>query len=307
MTRSSLARRLSIVGALVVLGCGGVSTVPDAGGGKGGGAAGAGGRGGTTGAAGQGGTGGAAGTTGGTGGSAGTGVAGGGGSAGTGGAGGNAGTTGTAGTGGSSSGTSLAFTGGVVIAGSNSIGVTGGLYTFKDSAGSTISPNCQGGTCFSTLNGAGPFCVSGTNAQVGYNAQLMPDYGTYWGSAVAVDLNNPTNTANAQLDYKASDYNVKGFQFGFTNNATSTVRLTFKVRDLSNNNLVDYCLNLPTTATSTIHFSDAKLNCYDSVPGPALGAATADHVVGLQWQVWASLDGPVPFNFCISNITALTQ
>jgi len=100
MTRSSLARRLSIVGALVVLGCGGVSTVPDAGGGKGGGAAGAGGRGGTTGAAGQGGTGGAAGTTGGTGGSAGTGVAGGGGSAGTGGAGGNAGTTGTAGTGG---------------------------------------------------------------------------------------------------------------------------------------------------------------------------------------------------------------
>src|SRR6185503_9634095 len=68
MTRSSLARRLSIVGALVVLGCGGVSTVPDGGGGKGGGAAGAGGRGGTTGAAGQGGTGG----TGGTGGSAGT-------------------------------------------------------------------------------------------------------------------------------------------------------------------------------------------------------------------------------------------
>src|SRR5262245_45278215 len=76
MTRSSLVRRLSIVGALLLLGCGGVSSVPDGGGGAGGSAAGAAGRGGTTGAGGRGGTGGAAGTTGGTGGSAGTGVAG---------------------------------------------------------------------------------------------------------------------------------------------------------------------------------------------------------------------------------------
>ena len=127
----------------------------------------------------------------------------------------------------------------MVTTGNNSIGVTGGVYSFKDSAGSTISPNCQGGTCFAALNGTGPFCVSGTNAQVGYDAQLNPDYATYWGSAVAVDLNNPTNSANAQVDYKASDYGVKGFQFAFTNNATSIVRLTFKVRDLSNNALVD--------------------------------------------------------------------
>src|SRR6185436_17034449 len=67
MTRSSLVRRWSIVGALLLLGCGGVSSVPDAGGGSGGGAAG---RGGTTGAGGRGGsggTGGAAGTGGSTG------------------------------------------------------------------------------------------------------------------------------------------------------------------------------------------------------------------------------------------------
>lgn len=304
---------VSLTGTAGATGTGGSVSGGAGTGGSGAGTAGTTGGAGATGVAGTSGTAGTtggAGTTGsaGTSGSAGaTGTAGTSGTAGTTGAAGRGGTTGTAGTGGASSGATLSFTAGVVTAGSNSIGVTGGVYSFKDSAGSTISPNCQGGTCFSSLNGAGPFCVSGTNVQIGYDAQLNPDYATYWGAAVAIDLNNPTNTANAQLDYKASDYNVKGFQFTFTNNATSTVRLTFKVRDLSTNGLADYCLDLPTTATSTIHFSDAKLNCYAGTPGPALSGATADHVVGLQWQVPSSLAGAVAFNFCIGDITAITQ
>ena len=46
------------------------------------------------------------------------------------------------------------------------------------------------------------------------------DYATYWGAAVALDLNNPTNSANAQLPYDASEHGVKGFQFSFQNRAS---------------------------------------------------------------------------------------
>jgi hypothetical protein len=99
---------------------------------------------------------------------------------------------------------------------------------------------------------------------------------------------------------------VKGFQFTLQNRASSVVRLTFKVRDPGSGSLVDYCLDLGST-TSVIHFSDAKQQCYAQIPGPSLSAAMADHVEGLQWQVPTSPAGAVAFDYCISNITPLTQ
>jgi len=247
------------------------------------------------------GTGGRGGTTG----TAGTGGAGGG-TAGTTGTGGRGGTTGTAGTGGSASNGALQFTAGVVTAGSNTFGITGGVYTFSDGVGSMITPNCATDDCFGSVTGGGPICVSGIGTRVLLNASATDyDYATYWGAAMALDLNNPTNAPNAQLAYKASDYGVKGFQFTFQNRASSVVRLTFKVRD-AGGTLVDYCLDLG-TATSIIHFSDARQQCYALVPGPALTAALADRVEALQWQVPTTPAGAVSFDYCISNLIPLLQ
>src|SRR5262249_44594182 len=114
------------------------------------------------------------------------------------------------------------------------------------------------------------------------------------------------NTAMGQQAYVASAHSVKGFQFTFQNMASSVVRLTFKVRDPGSGSLVDYCLDLGTT-TSIIHFSDAKQQCYAALPGPALTAAMADHVGGLQWQGPPSPAGAVSFNYCVSNITPITN
>jgi hypothetical protein len=241
------------------------------------------------------------------------------GTAGTTGTGGSAtGTAGTIGTGGSATGTggagtagtngnTLAFTAGVVTAGSNSWGITGGIYTFSDGVGSMITPNCSTDTCFGDLTGTGPICVSGIGTRVLPNtADTDYDYATYWGAAMAIDLNNPTNMAQGQMAYVASAHGVKGFQFTFQNMASSVVRLTFKVRDPASGSLVDYCLDLGTT-TTVVHFSDARQQCYATLPGPALTAALADHVEGLQWQVPTSPAGAVSFNYCISNITPLTN
>jgi len=222
---------------------------------------------------------------------------------------GTAGTTGTGGSGtaGTSGGNTLTFDAGVIMAGSNNFGIVGAIYTFSDGAGSTITPNCTSDTCFASVTGPGPFCVSGTGTTVLLNSStLQYDYATYWGAALGMDLYNPTNTSNAQEAYVASAHGVTGFQFSFQNKATSSVRLTYKVRDPSTSMVLDYCLNL-TTSTSAIHFSDAKLQCYNATPGPALTAALADHIEQIQWQVPTSTVGTTPFNFCINSITPLTN
>jgi hypothetical protein len=238
------------------------------------------------------------------------------GTAGTTGTGGSTGTAGTTGTGGSgtggsgtggSNGNTLAFNAGVIAPSTNSFGISGGIYTFSDGVGSAITPNCTGDSCFADITGTGPICVSGTGARV----PLLPsgldyDYGTYWGAAMSMDLNNPTNAAMAQLAYVASSHGVTGFQFGFQNKGSGTVRLTYKVRDPGTNMLLDYCLDL-STSTSTVHFSDTRLQCYLSVPGPALTASLADHIEAIQWQVPTSPVGPISFSYCVNNITPLTQ
>ena len=75
--------------------------------------------------------------------------------AGTTGTGGRGGTTGTAGTGGSASNGALQFTAGVMTAGSNTFGITGGVYTFSDGVGSMITPNCTTDECFGSVTGTG--------------------------------------------------------------------------------------------------------------------------------------------------------
>jgi len=151
------------------------------------------------------------------------------------------------------------------------------------------------------VNGSGQICVAGTGTRV-----LGSDYATYWGAAMALDLNNPTNAPMAQMAYVASSHGVTGFQFSFQNKASSTVRMSYKVRDPGTNALLEYCVDL-TTATSVVHFSDARQACYLATPGPALTAALADHVEGIQWQVPTNISAAAPFSYCISNITPLTQ
>jgi len=246
-----------------------------------------------------GGTGGTTGTAGTTGSAGTTGT--GGGAAGRGGTTGSGGTTGTGG----GAGNTLLFTAGVVTPGSNTFGISGGIYSFTDGAGSTITPDCSTDTCFGDVTGVGPICVAGTGARVLSNG-VSYDYATYWGSALAMDLNNPTNAAMAQMAYKASDHGVTGFQFTFQNKASSTVRLSYKVRDPGTSALLEYCLDL-TTSTSTVHFTDAHQSCYLPTPGPALTAAMADHIEGIQWQVPTNIAAATPFSYCISNLTPITQ
>ena len=131
------------------------------------------------------------------------------------------------------------------------------------------------------------------------------DYATYWGAAMALDLNNPTNSPNAQLAYKASDHGVKGFQFTFQNRGIE--RRPADVQGPRHRRHAGRLLPRPGAATSIIHFTDARQACYPLTPGPALTAALADRIEGLQWQVPTTPAAAVSFDYCISNITPLLQ
>jgi hypothetical protein len=239
----------------------------------------------------------------------GTGGAGLGGATGTGGTPGVGGTTGTGGApgvGGTTGGV-LSFTSGVILGTSNSYGISGGVYTFSDMKGSTISPDCStGAPCFGTTTGTG-FCVMGTDTDVPTNTSS--DYATYWGAAVGLDLNNPTFTSGAAMAYTATQKGFKGFTFTLMNLDSSQVRLTYEVRNTTTGNLDEYCANLSGLSTNTVLFTNAYQQCYNPVAtrGPAMTAAQADHIEAIHWQVPSVYLFTTDFHFCIDSLQPVTQ
>jgi hypothetical protein len=271
--------------------------------------------GGTTGSGGSSSSGGATGTggsssSGGASGSGGSsssgGTTGSGGSSSTGGTTGSGGSSSTGGAGGAPTGP-LQFTAGWVDGTSNAYGIQGALYTFDDGAGSAITPDCStGAACFGgTTTPTTKFCVSGSDATVGLNsAGTDYDYTTYWGAAVGFDLNGSTTAGATHQPYVASAHNVVGFSMTLTNNTSAAVRFSYIVYNGSSNTA--YCVSQLTPGTNTVYFNNATSNCY-TTGGTVLSKTAADGTVALQWQVPSSQFGAVPFNYCIDNLTPLTQ
>jgi hypothetical protein len=223
------------------------------------------------------------------------------------GSGGTPSTGGTTGTGGAPTGP-LHFTGGWVDGTSNAYGIQGALYTFDDGAGSTVSPDCStGAACFGgTTTPTTKFCVSGTDTTILYSTSLGDyDYATYWGAAVGFDLNGSAVTGGTHAPYVASAHNVVGFSMTFTNSASAAVRFSYIVYNGTGNTA--YCVKQLSSGQNAIYFTNANATCYNTPAGSALTNVLADGTVALQWQVPSSTNGAVPFNFCIDNLTPLTQ
>src|SRR4029077_5449707 len=117
----------------------------------------------------------------------------------------------------------------------------------------TVAPSGDaGGACFSSQTGT-KFCTHGVGAQVLLNqAGTAYDYATYWGAAMALDLNVPTGGTRAP--YPSSQHGVVGFSFNLTNNVpTSKVRFSFEVWNGSQ--LVTYCVDQLNPGTNHKPFS----------------------------------------------------
>ena len=232
-----------------------------------------------------------------------------GGATGTGGAVSTGGTTGTGGavsTGGTTGGP-LQFTGGYVASTTNSYGIRGAVYTFDDGAGSVISPDCTtGAACFGgTTTPTTKFCVNGSDVTVGLNSSGTDyDYATYWGAAVGFDLNSPTS--GTRQTYPASTHHVLGFSMTLTNTVYPTDKVQFSYLVYNGSSNVAYCVAQLNPGLNTVYFTNTVSNCY-TTGGVGLTTGNADNLVALQWQVPASPQSATPFNYCIDNLTPLTQ
>jgi len=302
------------------VGAGGGRVLPGTGGLGAGGRAvgstgGAGGTGGKGGAIGLGATGGAIGTaTGGT-------------SAGTGGKGGVSGATGGAG-GVVNTGAALTpDTNGIIAPGSNSFNVQGTWFTFADgfmglgagsgdcqnkggfmaSQCSTVSPTP--GATFP--NSGGRMCISGVAARVLTGTTGMPDYTNIYGSGLGFQLNGVPDAATPMIldttPYNAVQSGVKGLSFVIDNIPSNGLRVEGTTPPT---NFMPAWWNGATTnvspvvaGTNVIHWTDVTGPMYVTNP-PALDTTM---VTTIDFHVITNTTAAGSFNFCISNVTVLTQ
>jgi hypothetical protein len=197
---------------------------------------------------------------------------------------GTGGGSGTGGSGGTPS-TLIVTQDGFVAPGSNSVGIAGPWFTFKDTV-STISPLPNG----VDFTGAGDqICVEGTISH-------SDDYGPTLG----LNFNQP-DTSLDPATYVASDHGVTGFSFTLEGTLPGTMQITFGSVDQT----VNYCKFVTPGSSNSITISSAQLSCWQT--GGA-NATSSMPFTSIQFQlpVNYAADGQT-YQYCISNLRALTN
>jgi hypothetical protein len=134
-------------------------------------------------------------------------------------------------------------------------------------------------------------------------------YGEYWGAAIGLNLNQTIDeTTMMGLDpmpYDASA--IKGFSFTIAGaSVPGTAALRFKVENAAG----EYCnpAAKPIKAgDNTVMLSDLISACWKPVAGAPTGESAKASLIKIAWQVVTNDKATVPFDFCVSNIRAITN
>ncbi len=216
----------------------------------------------------------------GTGGTGGTGGAGGG-------TGGTAGTTGAGGQGGDT-GTGLAIVpnNGYVSSATNGVGVQGYFYTYSDGFASILP---------ASFSAAGTqICASGTTAAV-----VGMNYATYYGAGIGLNLNQAAGSNMPPMVYDFAGHQVSGFTFTISGTAIpSGLVVGLRVQGST----TSYCQKVPVAGTYKVTGTSVHADCTAAVPGGPLAATAID---AISWLVTGQA-AAVPFNFCITNLAAIS-
>jgi hypothetical protein len=203
---------------------------------------------------------------------------------------------------------------------SNILKIQGAMFPFADTT------SIMG--MMADFTTAGKSCISGTAAKVDvlsapcmtmmFTAPATDCYGQFWGAAVGLNLNQPTdpitNMGLAALPYDASA--LKGFSFVIDGAMVpGPTALRFKVEDAAG---VEYCTPPTKMITATpagvpVLFTDLQVKCYAPSPAnltadavdPVTGKAAKSNLVKIGWAVVTNKTAAIPFNFCVSSLRAL--
>jgi hypothetical protein len=241
---------------------------------------------------------------------------GGGGTAGGGAGGGSAGTPGGAGGGnvGTTAGVPLSWTTTGWIdrmASGNTVGVQGPWYAYDDCMDAAAA-GLTGCTMWdSTLMGGEPAkagvaftetsaCAKG---QVTVVENMM--FGAQWGAGIALDLNSAGGLNPPKTPFDATANGVTGFAIDVKGAAPTTIRMNVTTVAAGTDS---HFVEVPVTAAGTevvVRWTDPKLKQGSWVMAKTPFDPT--QILALQLQVFTDASAPKPFDFCASNLRALTD
>jgi hypothetical protein len=205
----------------------------------------------------------------------------------------------------------------------NSLKIQGAMFPYADTT------SIMG--MMADFTTAGKSCISGTAAKVDklsapcammmFTPPATDCYGQYWGAAVGLNLNQPTDPitmmGGAAMPYDASA--LKGFAFVVDGaNVPAPASLRFKVSDAAG---VEYCTpaskQILSGVPTSVLFTELQVKCYAVPIPPAAPNLTADAVdpntmkaaksnlVKIGWAVVTKDTAAIPFNLCVSSLRAL--
>jgi hypothetical protein len=160
-------------------------------------------------------------------------------------------------------------------------------------------------------NVSGKMCATGTAAMVVAGAAGALDYDNVWGAGIALDLNNSGGANAAKLPYDAVANGVKGFSFVFENRLTPapvtfSMRVEFPTMPAPAAAFWAGNLDQPSPVMpglNVVHWADVKGPFYNA----AAPAFDPTKIMSIQFHIYTGGGGARPFNFCISNLKALTE
>jgi len=217
-----------------------------------------------------------------------------------------------AGTGSSDAGTSAGGTGSSVLpAGvpltatdgwvdvmSNSLGIQGAMFSYADDTSkATMMDDFV----------AADACIKGTAAKVDLKctpvAPATDCYGTFWGAAIGLNLNQPNDPATGMggmpMPFDASA--LTGFAFDIEGAAVPT-SLRFKIENATG----EFCsppAKPVKLGANTFLFSDLMTQCWKTGGMSAVGAKSG--IIKIAWQVVTNDKSAVPFDYCVKDVRAL--
>lgn len=190
----------------------------------------------------------------------------------------------------------LSPTNGWIAGTTNAVGIQGSFFPLSDVAdggSTTIAP-----ASFEAVTG--PICISGTASQVVGTA-----YDVYWGGGVGLNLADPGMGNGEPGPWNRGT--VVGFRYTLTGpTIPPATALRFQAEFPGKDPGTPYCAEVAATNGTpvTTLFSQITEACY------AAGGAVLPATVGLtaiQWQVATNTTAPTPFDFCITDLTAIVQ
>jgi hypothetical protein len=175
----------------------------------------------------------------------------------------------------------------------NSVGINGNWFYYSD-CGDLKNVNCSAQTQPPSTTGFpntnGKMCTTGSTGKSA----------TGWGAGIALELND----AGGQQPYNATSHGVKGFCFllsGTTLPAGTGIRVAFTTK---NNNDNPYFEQEIAMGQHTVLFTDTGFGQATWETKETWDPTT---LILLQFQIPAAPPTPVPWDFCVEGLTAITQ